>query len=131
MSGNLTKEDVEYMSKPENYFIAKFNGLFISQSELFENRTPEKQAIREQELRIIINDVLEYANSIPVEKRVSPKMAGDSNKIKWFMELALKMRETGYSDASIYSIDTDAWDEYRVDNKLTPEQAITEEESND
>ena len=51
------------------------------------------------------------------------------NKIKWFMELAIKMRELGYSDTSIYSIDIDAWDEYRVNN-LTPEQAIAEDESN-
>ncbi|MBK7381695.1 MAG: hypothetical protein IPJ03_22405 [Ignavibacteriales bacterium] len=46
------------------------------------------------------------------------------------MELALKMREDGYSDASIYSIDTDAWGEYRVNDGLTPGQAIKEEESN-
>lgn len=61
---------------------------------------------------------------------VKPEIADDSNKIKWFMELAIKMYDTGYCDASIYSIDTDAWDEYRVNDKLTPSQAIAEEESN-
>ena len=80
----------------------------------------------------IYNYIIEHwtPKAIQMQALVSPKTADDGNKIRWFMELALKMRETGYSDASIYSIDTDAWDEYRVDDELTPEQAIIEEESN-
>lgn len=80
----------------------------------------------------LFNDIKTYLteNSIPVELPVKPEIADDSNKIKWFMELAIKMYDTGYCDASIYSIDTDAWDEYRVNDKLTPSQAIAEEESN-
>lgn len=55
---------------------------------------------------------------------------GGNNKIRWFMELALKMKERNYSDMSIYTIDIDAWDKYRVDDEYTPEQAISEDESN-
>lgn len=69
-------------------------------------------------------------SEVRVEAKVKPEIAEDNNKIKWFMELAIKMYDEGYSDVSIYSIDTDAWDEYRVGDKLSPSQAIAEEESN-
>lgn len=90
----------------------------------------KKDLTNKEQIEIALDAWSAGVNSIRAEKLVSPKTADDSNKIRWFMELALKMRETGYSDASIYSIDTDAWDEYRVDDELTPEKAITEEESN-
>ena len=77
--------------------------------------------------RINDNDIPYYRKQSSVEPVVIQQT---DNKVKWFMELALKMREVGYSDTSIYSIDIDAWDEYRIKEKLTPKQAIAEEESN-
>jgi len=74
------------------------------------------------------NKNTERHESVGVHCQVSN--ANGDNKIRWFMELALKMREDGYSDASIYSIDIEAWDEYRVNQELTPVQALAEEESN-
>ena len=49
-----------------------------------------------------------------VDPEVKTATANDGNKIRWFMELSLKMRELGYSDTSIYSIDIDAWNECRT-----------------
>ena len=88
-----------------------------------------EKELREEWTNQLKEDVDELLKaSQPVEALVSNANGG--NKIRWFMELALKMREKGYCDASIYSIDVDAWDEYRVDDEYTPEQAITEDESN-
>ena len=82
---------------------------------------------RELEVIYYCPDCDKEINSSQLEAQISN---ANDDKIRWYMELALKMREEGYSDASIYSIDIEAWDEYRVNQELTPVQALAEEESN-
>ena len=50
-------------------------------------------------------------------------------KIKWFMELANVMQVEGYTDKAIMSIDVEAWTDYYY-NKLTPEEALYEDNTN-
>jgi len=71
----------------------------------------------------LVNDVAKIISS-----QIEPPI--NNAKIWWFMELALKMREDGYSDADIYSIDIGAWDDYRTDEGLTPTESLAEEERN-
>ena len=50
-------------------------------------------------------------------------------KIKWFMGLANVMQVEGYTDKAIMSIDVEAWTDYYC-NKLTPEEALYEDNTN-
>ena len=50
-------------------------------------------------------------------------------KIKWFMGLANVMQVEGYTDKAITSIDVEAWTDYYY-NKLTPEEALYEDNTN-
>jgi hypothetical protein len=49
MTGQMIKEDIEYMDNPENLFIFNFNLLFTSGD--YWERTPENRIRREEALR--------------------------------------------------------------------------------
>lgn len=52
----------------------------------------------------------------------------NEEQIKWFMELAIEMKSKGYSNKAIFTIDLEAWEEYRI-GESSPEEALAEDES--
>ena len=55
MTGQMSKKDWEWISKPENLFITEFNLLFTSRG--FWKRTPENVRPREEALKEMFNKV--------------------------------------------------------------------------
>lgn len=66
-----------------------------------------------------------------LEKVVSGEFAEENEKlIKWFMELAVIMKEDGYTLESLLSIDVSAWIEMFQQHGETPQNAYLEDLSN-
>jgi len=73
----------------------------------------------------------ETAKAVGHDLRVSGKFAEENEElIKWFMELAVIMKEDGYTLESLLSIDINAWIEMFQQHGETPQNAYFEDMSN-
>lgn len=71
------------------------------------------------------------AEAVGHDLLVSGEFAEENEKlIKWFMELAVIMKEDGYTLESLLSIDVSAWIEMFQQHGATPQNAYLEDMSN-